>query len=211
MTESTAANEKAVDMAAARALEDEQALEDLLYAISLENKNRNVRYQSFLALMKLAEQHPSLLYPCWDRLVELLGSDNDSAKFNALHLLAALTPVDVEGRFESIFDQFFKLLGSPSVTLAAHTASVAGQIARAKPGLQAAITAKLLDIDKVSPLDAERRGLVKAYAIESFGEYFEDAANKDAIVKFVWEQQENKSPKTRKIAKEFLKKWAGQP
>ena len=46
--------------------------------------------------------------------------------------------------------------------------------------------------------------LIKGYAIESFGEYFEEARDKDRIIEFVRQQLNSKSPKTRKIAKKFL-------
>ena len=54
---------------------------------------------------------------------------------------------------------------------------------------------------------AERKELIKTGAIEAFGEYFEEAADKDKIIRFVKEQQNSKSPKARKLAMEFLKRW----
>jgi len=48
---------------------------------------------------------------------------------------------------------------------------------------------------------------VKAGAIEALDEYFEEAKDKKKILEFVKDQLKCTSPKTRKKAKEFLKKW----
>jgi len=49
--------------------------------------------------------------------------------------------------------------------------------------------------------------MLRAYAIEAFNKYFEEASDKKRILDFVKAQLESKSPKTRKVAKEFFKKW----
>jgi len=92
------------------------------------------------------------------------------------------------------------------VVTANYLAEVSGKIAKAKPELQTKITNKLLSIDETHH-DPERRDLIKSYVIESFSEYFEEAGNKAEIIEFVEKQLDCISPKTRKIAKEFLKKW----
>jgi len=64
----------------------------------------------------------------------------------------------------------------------------------------------LLSVDNTHH-ESERKDLVKSYAIEALGEYFEEAENKEQIVKFVEKQLQAQSPRARKKAKEFLKKW----
>ena len=88
--------------------------------------------------------------------------------------------------------------------VAGHLAANSGKIAKAKPELQVKITNKLLNIDKTNQ---KHKDLVKAGAIEAFDKYFEEAKNKNKILEFVKDQLNSKSPKTRKTAKEFLKKW----
>ena len=67
---------------------------------------------------------------------------------------------------------------------------------------QTKITNKLLNIDKTHR--GKQTDLMKAYAIEAFNEYFEEASDKEKILDFVKAQLESKSPKTRKVAKEFF-------
>lgn len=53
----------------------------------------------------------------------------------------------------------------------------------------------------------DRKELIKSYAIEGFDEYFEEAEEKERITEFVRLQLNSESPRTRKAAKRFLKKW----
>jgi hypothetical protein len=95
-------------------------------------------------------------------------------------------------------------LGDESVIPAAHVAVCSGKIAFAKPELQAEITSRLLAIDSTVQ---RHKDLVKASAIEAFETYFEKSKDKARITEFVKAQLNCESPKTRKKAKEFLKKW----
>ena len=135
--------------------------------------------------------------------MNMINSDNAFWKFIAVQLIANLTNVDIKKKFEKIFDKYYDLLND-SVIVAGHITANSGKIARAKPELQSKITNKLLNIDKTTQ---KHKDLIKAGAIESFNEYFDEAKNKEEIIKFVKKQLNCKSPKTIKKAKEFLKKW----
>jgi len=74
-----------------------------------------------------------------------------------------------------------------------------------KPNLQTKITNRLLNIEKTHR--GKQTALMKAYAIEVFNEYFEEALDNERILDFVKARLESKSPKTRKVAKIFLKRW----
>ena len=183
------------------ALKDESALPELLEA--LKSKDDTERYNSFEALLRLSEEQPDLLYSKWDFLVDMLDSDNAYWKLIAVRLIANLTRVDTEDRFEKIFNKYYNLLND-SVIVAGHITADSGKIALAKPKLQAEITDKLLNIDGTSQ---KHKDLIKAGAIDSFGEYFAESRDKEKILEFVKQQLNCESPKTRKKAREFLKKW----
>jgi ABC-type phosphate/phosphonate transport system substrate-binding protein len=151
----------------------------------------------------LSEEQPESLYPRWDFLADMLDSDNAYRKLIAVRLIANLTRVDTEGRFEKIFDKYYNLLND-SVIIAGHITANSGKIARAKPKLQTEITNRLLNIDKTTQ---KHKDLVKAGAIDSFGEYFVESKDKEKIMGFVRQQLNGESPKARKIARAFLKKW----
>lgn len=102
-----------------------------------------------------------------------------------------------------IFDKYYNLLND-SVIVAGHITADSGKIAKAQPQLQAKITNRLLNLDETKQ---KHKDLIKAGAIESFSEYFEESQDKKRIMDFVKQQLHCESPKTRKIAKEFLRRW----
>lgn len=184
------------------ALKDEKVLQELLNRVL--SKEDALRYGSFKALNVLSEKHPERLYGKWDFFADLMRSDNTHHKYIAIYIIANLTKVDSEGRFEKLFDAYYGLLGDKSVIPPAHVALNSGKIALAKPHLQAEITNRLLDIDNTVQ---RHKDLVKASTIEAFDAYFEKSKDQAKIVEFVKAQVNCGSPKTRKKAKAFLKKW----
>jgi hypothetical protein len=186
---------------AKKALKDKEFLSELLEGII--SKNETKRSNSFKILMLLSQKHPGELYSKWDHFVEMLDSKNAFFKFMAVQLIANLTKIDKENKFKKIFGKYYNLLND-SVIVAGHITANSGKIAKAKPELRSKITNKLLNIDKTKQ---KHKDLIKAGAIESFSEYFKESNEKEKIIEFVKKQLNCESPKTRTIAKNFLKKW----
>ncbi len=145
--------------------------------------NLQVRETAFKALLPLALAQPEVLLPHWSELAGLLKSEKAFAKYPAVHLLAALVPADRERRFDRSFNAFFSLLEDDAISVAAHVARLAGPIARARPDLEPRITRRLLALDK-SHFDPGRRDLVKSYALEAFGAYFDHSARRASMLSF---------------------------
>ena len=192
-----------MDNLAGKSAGDSKALAALLQEVL--SKKEAIRHNAFKALLSISEKHPEVLYPKWDFFADLIGSDNTAFKYIAIYIIANLTKVDKQNRFEKIFEKYYSLLDDESVIPAAHVAGNSGKIAKAKPGLQSKITDKLLGIDKTHHA-LGRKELIKGYAIEAFGEYFAEAKDKKVILEFVEKQQKSKSPRTKKAAQKFLEK-----
>ncbi|OHB57791.1 MAG: hypothetical protein A2173_00230 [Planctomycetes bacterium RBG_13_44_8b] len=184
-----------------KALKNDKLLAGLLD--NLWSKDETIRYNSHKVLFFITEERPQALYSNWDYFVKFLDSDNTYHKLSAILLLANLTKVDKNNKFEKMFNRFYDLLNDKSFITAAYLAGASGKIAKAKPKLQTRITNRLLSIDKTHH-DPERIDLVKGSIIESFKEYFEESKNKKKIIEFVKKQLKSKSPKTKKIAKDFI-------
>ncbi len=168
------------------------------------SKKDEIRTSSFKFLMKLSEEHPEVLYPKWDFFANLLDSDNHYHRYISINILANIVMVDAENKFEKIFDKYFGNIDGNRTMVAGQAALNSGKIAKAKPNLQTKITERLLNIEKTH--QGKQIELIKAYVIEAFNEYFEESADKNKIKTFIEAQLESKSPKTRKLAREFLKK-----
>lgn len=198
-------NDKNINIKAVakKALKDDKLMAALLD--NLWSKSETIRYNSHRILLLITEEQPQALYSNWGYFVKFLDSDNTYHKLSAVLLLANLTQVDKDNNFERLFDRFYDLLDDKSFITAAYLAGASGRIARVKPKLQTRITNRLLNIDRTHH-GQERKDLVKASIIGAFEEYFDQTRNKKRIVDFVQKQLNCKSPKTRKAAKEFLKR-----
>ena len=188
---------------AKKALKDDKLLAELLD--NLWSKKETIRYNSHKVLSQISEEQPQILYSYWDYFVKFLDSDNTYHKLSAIILLANITKVDRGNKFEKIFNKFYGLLNDKSFITAAYVCGGSGKIALAKPKLQTKITNRLLCIDKTHH-EQERKDLVKANIIEAFEGYYDQIRGKKRIVEFVEKQLNCASPKTRKAAKEFLKR-----
>jgi len=195
-----------VESLAERALEDEGMLPELLDGVLA--KKDFIRFNSFKVLLFISEKHPEVLYPKWDFLEDLLESNNSYLKYIAIYLIANLAQVDAEARLEWIFERLYSILDGEGTIAAAHLARNSGKIAQAKPELRAKITQRLLNIDRTH--QGRQKELIKGHAIEALDEYFEEAKNQPEILEFVKKQLQSQSPKTRKLAREFLQKWHNQ-
>lgn len=204
MSRPTVKWEAAAKELAKKAIKDKGLFAELLQRIL--SKHDRTRYTSFKALMFISVERPELLYPHWNYFADMLDREKTHSKYIAIYLIASLTRVDTESKFEKIFDRYYDLLNDKSIIPSAHVARNSGKIVKAKPELEAKITGKLLSIDGTHH-KLSHKELIKSEAIEAFNEYFGEARDKKKIMEFVKGQLESKSPKTRKNASEFLKRW----
>jgi hypothetical protein len=193
---------------AEKALEDDCLLSELLSG--LKSKEEIFRYNCSKVLTLISQERGELLYPKWDYFAEFLNSNNTYWKISAILIIANLTRVDRDNKFEKIFERYYQLLDDRSMITAIYAASNSGKIVKAKPALEAKITCELLNIDETHH-SSDRRDLIKAGIMEAFGEYFEETREKEKIIEFVKRQLKSSSPKARKIAVKFLKECSLNP
>jgi len=186
---------------AEKVVEDERISEALEGILS---KKDEIRSNSFKVLMYVSEEQPEILYPKYDYLANLLDSDNHFHRYMSINILANLAVIDKENKFEKIFDNYFSNIDGDRTMVAGQAALNSGKIAKATLSIQTKITKRLLNIEKTHK--GKQIDLIKAYVIEAFNKYFAESSDKNEILDFVKAQLDSKSPKTRKLAKEFLKK-----
>ena len=87
------------------------------------------------------------MYPKWDYLENFLDSNNYFHRFIAINLLANLSSVDLENKFDKIFDKYFQNLDGKKKIVAGQAALNSGKIAKALPDFRKKITFRLLNID----------------------------------------------------------------
>jgi hypothetical protein len=192
-----------IEAAAAEAIANEKKLEEQLQRLL--SKDDNTRFTSFKIIFLVSQHHPSILYPKWDFFVRLLKDPNNYRQLIAIRILAQLTTLDVQNKFEELFETYYDILKGKKTMIAAHVVANSGIIAQAKPSLEPEITKKLLSIDALH--QGKQKELIKGYALEAFSDYFQKTRNKTAILSFARKLINSDSPKTAKKAKEFLQQW----
>jgi hypothetical protein len=168
------------------------------------SKDNNIRQNSFKALQIISENNPEFLYPQWDQFSEMLNSKNNYHKYIAVYLLADLTVVDSENKFDEIFDDYFMILGGDKAMTASHVALNSSKIALNKPELQDKIIDILLNIDNIH--QGKQKELIKAYAIEALRKMYPEIKDKERVMNFIKEQLDSSSPKTRDLAACFVER-----
>ncbi len=193
-----------IDEVTALALSDKSVLEKLLEGLKV--KTETVRFNCEKVLLQISEDQPSIIYPEWDYFISLLDSKNSFHRCCALNLIANLSQNDPQKKFEKIFDKYFSYLNDVKLIPAVFVARNAGKIMKSKNKLQNKIIKILLEIDQTDR-DPERIDLIKADIIQSFDQIYDECKEKKKILTFVEKQCDCKSPKTRKVAEEFLQKY----
>jgi hypothetical protein len=179
-------------------------LPEVIYG--LESDAAAIKYGSAKILRMVSDREPALLYPWMDLFSKMLDSDNNIMRWEAIHVIASLTRVDDENKFEKIFDLYFASVPGPSLIAAANVIGGASTIALAKPGLTRQITAEILKVDKARYRTADCRRIALGKAIDSFDRFFDQIEDKDPVVALVRRQLRNPRNATRKRAERFLKK-----
>jgi hypothetical protein len=187
-----------------KTIADQMILKEVLKG--LRSKKETFRYNCFKVLFQISKAQPLLLFSEWEYFLDLLDSPNSYHRMSAIYILSNLISVDTEKKFDLIFEKYFYHLDDPSMIVARYIAINAGKIAQAKPYLQTKITEKLLDIDNTHH-EESRKDLIKHDIIQSFSEFLEKIPEKEKIFSFVEKQINSSSPKTRKAAQGFLKRF----
>ena len=169
-----------------------------------------IRYGCGKILMDLSEETPEKLYSHMDSFIEYLDSNYRIITWQAMAIIANLTPVDRENKFDEVFDKYYSFLDNEYMVTVANVVGHSGKIALAKPNLVNRITNKLLKVEniKTTPhLTDECKKVITGQAIISFGMFFNEIEKKDEVISFV-KKYLNSSRKTLKSkAEEFLNKW----
>jgi hypothetical protein len=173
-----------------------------------------VRYGCGKVLMDLSAAHPEKLYPYMDAFTSLLDSKYRILVWNAMAVLANLCAVDVDKKFDAVFEKYYAFLSDEYLVTVANVVGNSGKIALSKPYLVPRITEKLLRVEDLSTtphLTDECKRVIAEAAIDSFGMFFDKmgAEEKAKVLSFV-KRQVNSSRKTLKSKAElFLKRWSG--
>lgn len=181
-------------------LENQDLFEALMRGIR--SKEKIVRNNSFNALMTVSRNNGEVIYSKWDYIHEMLLSCNANEQYVAVYILASLTAVDIENKFESLFDEYFGILSGDKTMIASHVILNSKTIAENKPDLRSEIIDKLLNTDNI--FKGRQSDLIKVYAIETLRKLDSYGEEKIRIENFIKAQLNSSSSRTRSAAKCYI-------
>ncbi len=186
------------------AIKNKDLLRALLHGIS--SSNPRIKFRSAKILRTVSERNPRMLYSDWKFFAKLLDSENKLLKWNAMDIIANLTQVDSNSRFNVLLKKFYGYLYERSLITAGHVVDNSGTIALAKPELQDQITKELLKVEEIPLPTEECRNILIGKTIQAFDVYYNRTNDKDEIVSFIKRQLNNTRKATKTKAEKFLKK-----
>ena len=170
-----------------------------------------VRYGCAKVLMDLSSEHPEKLYPYFDSFIDLLDSKYRILKWNAFAIIANLTQVDTDKKFDAIFDKYYSFLENEYMVTVANVVANSGKIALAKPYLIPKITEELLKVQDISTsphLTEECKRVIAQHVIKTLDLFFDRIDQKELVISFVKMHLDSPRKKLRTAAEKFLKKWS---
>ncbi len=173
--------------------------------LGLHAKPARIKYGCLKVLQLLSEQQPELLYPHFDKVVQLLDSEVTFFKWGAILMVAQLTRVDTAHKFEPLFEKYFAPITGAELIPAGNVMRGAATIARAKPELTERITQELLKVESARYQTDECRNVAIGHAIKAFGEFFAQLENLTAVLEFVQRQLNNSRHGVQLAAIKLLK------
>ena len=168
-----------------------------------------VRYGCAKVLMDMSEKYPEILYPYIVNFIVLLKSKYRILTWNAIAIIANLTRVDRDRKFDAIFDQYYGFLNDEYMVTVANVVGNSAKIALARPHLVQRITSELLKVEniKLTPhLTAECKRVIIEHAVKSLDVFFEKIEAKELVLSFVRKQLCSTRTSLRKEAQSFLEK-----
>ena len=181
---------------------------ELLSGIS--SSKPTIRYGCGKILMDISAEKPEKLYPYMDFFINLLESQYRILIWNAIIIIANLTKIDKENKFESIFEKYYSFLENDYMVTVANVVGNSGKIALAKPHLIQKITDKLLTIENISTtphLSEECKKVITEHAIKSFDMFFPQIKQKVKVISFVKHHLKSSRKTLQSESENFLKKW----
>ena len=167
-----------------------------------------IRYGCAKVLMELSNEQPDTLYPHMDSFIALLDSKYRILTWNTITIIANLTKVDTENKFDAIFSKYFGFINDEYMVTVANVVGQAGKIAIEKPYLSNKIANELLKVENIAltpHLTEECKRVIAESAIKSFNLFVDQIEQKEKVIAFVESHLNSPRRTLRKTAENFLK------
>jgi len=124
-----------------------------------------IKYGCLKVLRLISEKEPAVLYPEFDRFVQLLDSESNILQWGAIIIIGNLAALDSANKIEPILGRYLQPISGPVMITAANTLGGAAKMARAKPHLADRIARAFLRVETAEYRTSECRNLALGQAV----------------------------------------------
>lgn len=188
------------------ALDDEKARDEIVHQM-LTNSAIMVYYHCYYVVEKASQKRPDMFYSYWDEIAALLHHENSYHRDFALEIIGNLTRIDQEDRFAQVEADYYNIINDEKFMTGNCCVKNLLKIYQHKPGQRRRIIETLLDIDNHCDYPEKQKAVLKADILEIFDKVHEEGSEQERINQFIKAQANSISPKTRKKARELVKKY----
>ena len=143
------------------------------------------RLKAAKQLQLISRAKPSLLYPHFEVFVNLLDSNSSVLLWNGIIILSYLVSVDIDHKFDNIFDKYYGHLWDGKLVTASNIFANSGRIARHRPDLADRISDELLKVDAIPLPTTECREVARSQVLVSLFEYLDMLKNNQLVKDFI--------------------------
>jgi len=191
------------------ALEDQSMCDELVYQM-LTHPHIMVYYHCFYAIEKACKKDPRGFYEYWDRFSGLLEHPNSYHRNFGLVLISLLAGVDVVHKLDVLLPKYLNHMSDEKYLTSLYCVQGCTRIIQVRPDLFSQILDRLLAQDADSPYSNSQAALLKAEILNFLDQFYTFQHPDEKIIHWITSASTCSSPKTRKKAKELLKKIDGR-
>jgi hypothetical protein len=188
------------------AIEDDNIRDEIIRQM-ITNPDIMVYYHCYYVADKASFERPELFYPYWPEIAPLLQHANSYHRDFALTILANLTKVDQDNLFSKLFDGYFEHLNDTKFMTSLCCVRNSLKIIRNKPELRETILALLLDVNQRCTFPEKQVALMKFDILVIVDSVYAETRDKESLQAFIKAGIHSISPKTRRKAKDLVKKY----
>ncbi len=173
----------------------------------LSSKNPGLKFGCAKSLLLVSEKSPGLLCPNIARIFELLDSENQILKWNAIAILGNVAAVGLKFQIRSVLPKIYGFLSGGELITANHAIAALGKIARAFPEEQETIASRLLSIEHAPFPTDECRNIAIGKSLLALGMFPSSGNVQTEVIEFARRQTRNTRTATAEKAKTLLHRY----
>ena len=139
---------------------DDDTFRELVIDQLISHDHIMVYYHSFLIIDGASKREPSLFYGSWDKFASLLDHENSYHRNYAMQIIANLTKVDNQNRFDLIMDKYYRQLNDEKFLTRRYCVLNSREIIISKPYLCNSIIDRLILFIRTSENTEKQQNLI---------------------------------------------------